>query len=80
MLGGLFLLVAILSDYRAVADILQCGFHFAVFNTGLLLILGSFQVIRRFVPSRNQSHLRIATMDRAAPQPPTQLPITPGTV
>jgi hypothetical protein len=60
MLRGLFLLFAILSDYRAVADILQSGFHFAVFNTGLLLILGSFQVIRRFVPSRN----RVAPLNR----------------
>ena len=54
MLRGLFLLLWILSDHRAVANMLQSGFHFAVINTGLLLILGSFQVIRRFVPSRSR--------------------------
>jgi hypothetical protein len=54
MLRVLFLLVTILSDYRAVADMLESGFHFALINTGLLLMLGSFQVIRRFVPSRNR--------------------------
>jgi len=54
MLRALFFLLSILSDYRAVVDMLHSSFHFAVINTGLLLILGSFQVIRRFVPLRNR--------------------------
>lgn len=54
MLRGLFLLLWILSDHRAVANMHQSGFHFAVIHTGVLLILGSFPVIRRFVPSRSR--------------------------
>ena len=36
MLRVLFLLLSILSDYRAVADMLHSSFHFAAINTGLL--------------------------------------------
>ena len=50
MMRGLFLLFSVLTDHRAVADIMRCDFSFAMFNAGLLCLLGSLQVFRRLRP------------------------------
>lgn len=51
MLRALFLLLSVLTDYRTIADALRSDFTFAMINTGVLLLLGSIQAIRRWRPS-----------------------------
>ena len=53
---GLFLLVSVLTDHHAVADLMRCHFSFAMFNAGLLCLLGSLQLFRRLRPGRTHAN------------------------
>jgi hypothetical protein len=56
MMRLLFLLLPLLTDHAALAELLHCGFTFATANAGLLCFLGAFEALRRVKRNRNAAH------------------------
>jgi hypothetical protein len=53
MMRLLFLLLPLLTDRAALADLLRCGSTFATANTGIVCFVGTFEAIRWLKRNRN---------------------------
>ena len=53
MIKALVVLLDSLTNYQAVADLVHAVFLFGVANTGIVFVLVSFMIVRRWMIRRN---------------------------
>ena len=53
MIKALFVLLDLLTNYQGLADLAQVVFRIGVANTGIVFVLVSFVVVRRWMSRRN---------------------------